>query len=250
VIHRGLITALRTLTIIPIPGKGTRYNYLSLPWFSVVGAGIGLTQLLAMIAIYRIAPEQPFLGALFVTFVNFYFTGGLHIDGLADTADAFGTPQTKEKTLAILKDPHLGAFGTAAMTLGLLWRTGIYAAWYTSSRLLLFTGAFLLSRIIQGILLSLLPYARGSQGKASGFRGPWWVLAILFLELSMVCIYLISQFSARIVLLPLVLGVLGFVPICFRYVKGVGGITGDGIGACTEIFELLWLTTFVIMQQI
>ena len=56
-----------------------------------------------------------FLTAVFIVLTGIVLTGGLHLDGWADTGDAFFSYRDREKRLEILEDPRLGAFGTMAL---------------------------------------------------------------------------------------------------------------------------------------
>lgn len=122
----GLLSAIRTLTIIPIPGSETEKPYQALPWFVLVGAGLGLFHYSAAVAILYFSPGFKPLVGIFLVAGNYLLSGGMHLDGLADSADALGTPHSSEKTLAILKDPHIGSFGTIALCLTVMWRILVY----------------------------------------------------------------------------------------------------------------------------
>ena len=57
------------------------------------------------------------LTAVFIVLAGIILTGGLHLDGWADTGDAFFSYRDRDKRLEILEDPRLGAFGTMALVL-------------------------------------------------------------------------------------------------------------------------------------
>jgi adenosylcobinamide-GDP ribazoletransferase len=88
-------------------------------WFPVVGLVIGLILALSAVAWNRIA-DPTLVGSALVLAVWVGLTGGLHLDGLSDCADSFFTPVTREKRLAIMSDPHIGAFGVIGLILALL----------------------------------------------------------------------------------------------------------------------------------
>ena len=115
------------LTRVPV-GLGAAPLPLStaVPWFPVVGAGIGA----AVAGIYAGAewglPPVP-AAALAVAF-GLVLTGAFHLDGLADVADAVAGGSTRERRLEILDDSRLGTFGTAAVALQLMIQATAIAA--------------------------------------------------------------------------------------------------------------------------
>jgi cobalamin synthase len=139
--------AIRTLTIIPIPGKDPERKFLALPWFPLIGAGIGLLHVSGNYLFTLLPAKTPTLEAVFLCALNYIITGALHLDGLADTADAFGTLRTREKTLLILKDPHMGTFGVAALVFAILWRTLVYQLLIDQNGLFWIVYAMVFSRI-------------------------------------------------------------------------------------------------------
>ena len=116
-------------------------------------------------------------------------TGGIHLDGLCDTADALASHQSRERKLEILKDSHLGAFGAMACALYLLLT---FALWWEvdgGDRLpLCLCLVPVLSRGLSGLAAFTMPNARGSgllcaftapadQNKGRVVMGAWAVLA-------------------------------------------------------------------------
>ncbi|HEY7737160.1 MAG TPA: adenosylcobinamide-GDP ribazoletransferase [Candidatus Limnocylindrales bacterium] len=100
--------ALATLTRFPVGGTiGTEPGAA---WFAVVGALVGVTGLVGL----EVARPLPLLGALLAVGAMAIVTGGLHLDGLADTADALVAPDPATADRA-RKDPALGVAGGAAL---------------------------------------------------------------------------------------------------------------------------------------
>jgi len=118
---RGLIVALQFLTRLPVPAlKDYRDEdaRCAVPWFPVVG---GLLGGLLMGAVWLGAHVDPWLGALCGLLVWVGASGALHLDGLADLADALGAAhRDRERFLSVLADPHLGVFGVVTLVLQLL----------------------------------------------------------------------------------------------------------------------------------
>ena len=117
---RGLILALGFLTRLPLPAVRDYQPAefaRALVWFPaaglVVGAAVALAAALG-------AALDPWLGALAGVVMWAWITSGLHLDGLADTADALGAAhRDPARFLAVLADPHVGSFGVIALVLQL-----------------------------------------------------------------------------------------------------------------------------------
>lgn len=117
---RGLILALGFLTRLPLPAvRDYQPAELAraLVWFPaaglVVGAAVALAAALGAVL-------DPWLGALAGVAMWAWITSGLHLDGLADTADALGAAhRDPARFLAVLADPHVGSFGVIALVLQL-----------------------------------------------------------------------------------------------------------------------------------
>ncbi len=115
---RGLILALQFLTRLPtprVPDFRPEDLAASAAWFPVVGALVGVA-VAAALAIGLLI--DPWLGALAGLFVWVWITGALHLDGLADLADALGAAhRDPQRVLEVLRDPHIGTFGVVAIVL-------------------------------------------------------------------------------------------------------------------------------------
>jgi adenosylcobinamide-GDP ribazoletransferase len=238
----GLVSAIRTLTILPVPGREPDKRYKALPWFAIAGLGIGSVQYAAAKGLTCLPAQLSIFGGLLLAVINYAFTGAMHLDGLADSADAFGTFNTREKTLAILKDSHIGSFGAAAIVLIIIWRIIAYQQIININQAIWIIYAPGISRILQGFILLLFPYPRGSEGKAYGFKGPFWVSIILILQTIIIEAFILYKHGPYTAILPLALGLVIIAWLLIVSMRRIGGITGDCIGAITELFECAFLT--------
>lgn len=118
---RSLILAVQFLTRLPTPQLKTfdpAWLADAARWFAPVGLLVGAVVWLAVLAGSLL---DPWLGALLGLLAWLWVTGGLHLDGLADLADAQGAAhRSRERFLEVLKDPHLGSFGVMSMAMQLI----------------------------------------------------------------------------------------------------------------------------------
>jgi adenosylcobinamide-GDP ribazoletransferase len=237
----GLTTAFRTLSIFPLPGKAVENPASggmasSLPWFPCVGLVIGAC-LYGMTALAGLSPWGAWPGgaAFVVTLGGVVLTRGFHLDGLADTADAFGSLAPRERMLEIMKDSRVGTFGVLAVVavLGAKWVA--VARLVESGTAVWVIAACVVSRTAQVELAVSLPYARAKGGTARGFiegarglhRFAAWMLA-----LAIVAAACGPVGAAALVGGWLLVRVLGW-----RFKGILGGVTGDLLGASSELIE-------------
>jgi adenosylcobinamide-GDP ribazoletransferase len=253
---RGLISALRTLSRIPCPGRDSDSLADALPFFPWIGALLGCLTLAVFLLGRLILPEGLIPSALAVLFLA-WLTRGLHLDGLADAADALGGGYTIERRLAIMKDPHVGAFGVITLIGAILLKVAAFFAFYQVGffyieiaaapwrQLLGITLPFIVSRTVQVWLCTSLPYARTTGGTAGPFVGGarWTHLGGALAGALFLCA-LIHPVAGPLLLafgLILGLGLRRFFRIRF------GGITGDLLGASNEIVEVTGLILYTVL---
>ena len=112
--------AWQLLTTLPLPGRlasgitSTRFGS-SLHWFPVVGFLFGACLLLIDRLLETLFPPVILNMVLLALYV--LVTGGLHLDGWADTVDALAGGRDSEHRLAILRDSHIGALGATGLVL-------------------------------------------------------------------------------------------------------------------------------------
>ncbi|RMH50453.1 MAG: adenosylcobinamide-GDP ribazoletransferase [Zetaproteobacteria bacterium] len=122
---RGLIAAFGLLSRIPLPRSmqaGEGDLDAAGAWFPLVGLTLGALSWIAAASLSLLGAD-PWVGALALILLWLAFTGGLHLDGAADLADALGAAHRDPTRLqAVLKDPHIGSFGATALATILLTR--------------------------------------------------------------------------------------------------------------------------------
>lgn len=224
-----LILAIQFLTRLPTPQVRTFSPALlteAAIWFPLVGLLIGsLLWLTGNLA----SAVDPWLAALLVTSLWIAVTGGLHLDGLADLADALGAAhRDPERLLAVMKDPHLGSFGVLALLQQVLTKLIL-------CRLLL-TSPWLPSLILipawarWGVLYWSHRLPPLAPGMAEAFR---WHLRPLHYWAWLLPLAALSAWLAPALLLAPAL-----VWLWARYLlRRVGGVSGDCLGAGIERVE-------------
>ena len=233
---RGLVTALRTLTILPVPGDDSETPADALPWFPAIGAALGII-ICGLLGVMEYLTKSSPGPAVVAVAASVFLTRGLHLDGLADCADAFWGGWDRERILAIMKDSALGTFGTIALVLVLLAKWCSIAALIDSGALNWIIIAMTVSRAVQVDLATGHDYARPEGGTGARFIGEatrsHWVPAA-WTTVALVVIF--GGFSWRPIItlfLALALG-RGFGQLCR---KKAGGMTGDLLVAANEIIE-------------
>jgi adenosylcobinamide-GDP ribazoletransferase len=167
-------------------------------------------------------------------------TRGLHVDGLADVMDALGASRDRVRRLAIMKDPHMGAFGVMAIVADLLLKAVALSHLAALNRWSIALIPFIASRTAQVLLATTLPYARQEGGKAAAFvqdaRPYHLILAII------AAIAFCMAAASLTGLLLLAQGLLIALLLRFWMKHHFGGVTGDLLGASNEIIETGLLT--------
>jgi adenosylcobinamide-GDP ribazoletransferase len=233
----GLVLALQFLTRLPLS--------VQCPWtpatrrwavrsYPLVGMLLG--GLLAVVAVLLEGVLPAPLLVLMLLTLWVALSGGLHLDGLMDVADALGSNAPLERRWTIMKDPHVGSFGILALIFLLLWKAALlYALIDASASLLLLVMVLALGRFAAVALLVLAPAAH-AQGMAAS-----WKCDLAPLDL----------WLAALPLLPLAVLVpgagwlcLALAPFMALYAWGMlrafKGINGDIVGTVIEGGEL-WL---------
>lgn len=235
---RDVLTAFRTLTILPLPGEDTRDLSRTLFYFPLVGAFLGFVAVLVFAGAERLEAGHPqIVAALSVALIT-WFTGCLHVDGLGDVADAFGAGKSKEQILEILKDPRMGSFGVTAIVLGLLLKVWCWQEFFARGEVGVVVWSLVFARSMQGLLIAFVPNAR--KGSIAGafavrtFSGKAVVILSFLLTAMAGAVH--ASFSSAVVFASSAL--IASALFGLYCVKKIDGITGDCVGAANELAEL------------
>ena len=230
---RSLLSTIQFLTRLPVPGAGpaAANRPHALLWYPWVGGIIGA---LATALAWPLALTDPLLAGSAWVVAMLWLSGGLHLDGLADTADAWvGGLGDPDRTLTIMKDPRCGPAGVTAIVGLLLLKLAACVVLVRTQQWLLLIWAPALSRSAAPLLFATTAYVRqGGLGSSlvTTRRSP-------ALALSLCGVFLVSALLGPHGLLMLLLS--GTVCLFLRrqFVHRIGGITGDTVGAAIELVE-------------
>jgi len=206
-------------------------------WFPVVGAIVGL---IVAEALWTGAQASPWIGALLALIAWVWVTGGLHLDGLSDIADALGVAhRSPERFLEVLRDPHIGAFGTIAIVLQLIAKLVLLAAVATPPALaavVLIAAWARWGAIVWTVTVT--PLATGTGERFS------WHIDRRAIVVEGVVLAVLSAWLAPLLLLALL--VVPAIAAFWKY--RVGGVTGDCLGAGIEVVETLLLLIIALQM--
>lgn len=227
------VLALQFLTRLPTPQVRDFHPEdlsRSAVWFPAVGLIVGgIVALAAALG----GARDPWLGALFGTLAWTWVTGALHIDGLADLADALGAGHSRpERIREVLADPRCGSFAVVVIVLQLL--TKLVALRALSSGSLLWTLPWVSAAARLGPLYwvsALPPFAPNTDEPGSGERFAWHI-PTRAIPLWAVVLGLLALTHP-----PLLLA--GFLLAAWHLflARTLGGQTGDALGAGIEVVE-------------
>lgn len=227
------------------PGNMSR----TLKYYPVVGFIVGAALILLILILQMFAQYHTFyIAGLAVTFWVL-ITGGLHLDGVADMADAWvGGLGDKEKILKIMKDPVCGPFGVMAIVFVIILKT-IFIFELLNINFYLILIPPLLARSWVVVLLMITPYVR-EQGMGSNLiaieqKHKNIISVIIFSILLFVLLsFLVSiAISLFIVLISVLFAYLYRMKVMQR----LDGVTGDVAGAFIEYMELIVLFSMVTL---
>lgn len=245
------IVAFSMYSKIPMPiadwnKENMKYALCFFPW---VGMVVGAVEF----GWFKLASFLQF-GDLFraavMVLIPLLITGGIHMDGLLDTADALSSWRDRERRLEILKDSHAGAF---AVIVGLGFMAACLggASEVTAEVVPVLCFAFAIARTLSAISIANFTHANPS-GTAAAFGSNSYKKRVN----TIMVLYLIVYFGAILFISPLYGGVMilaalatfgYYYRLCMKY---FGGMTGDLAGFFTCTSELMMVLSVVIVSRI
>ncbi|MDW0108607.1 adenosylcobinamide-GDP ribazoletransferase [Sporosarcina aquimarina] len=245
----GILLALQFFTSIPIRNelpmerRHVTAMYGALPF---VGALIGL----AMFASIWLSDWLGFgalLTAVLTLTVGIALTGGLHLDGVADTSDAYFSYRDQQRRHEILADPRIGAFGTLGLIVFILLKFALLQELIAGNHVdLIFLIAVPFFARGAMVLYFVLTKPAKTNGMAYFFleklnRGPLIGWTIVWMAGGLIAIAIVLES----IVLPIgIAGVIVLALLLYRSwtIRNFGGVTGDLSGAFIEGMEVvLWI---------
>ena len=252
---KNFITALQFLTVVTVKknhdvGEGDLAK--SMVWFPMVGFLIGVV-LVYMDKVFALIVLPQSIANLLLLVIALLITRALHIDGLADTLDGMMGGHDHTSRLAIMKDSRIGTAGVLGIVCVLSLKYLCLNSLYNSDKVTALLLAPMLARWAQTFMVFRTNYGR-EHGMGKAFVGhlrtsSFAVVSAIAAGLSA---FVIVREDVRSVVLffCLISGVVLLTYAGRRYlIHKLGGMTGDAIGAVSELNEVLVLLLFVIFSN-
>lgn len=245
----GLALAVSWLTVVPMPAPGEVDRGLArraLYWAPVLGAGLGLLAAAGLAALHAAGTPQ-LLAGLAVVAMLAALTRGMHLDGLADTADGLGCYGGAARALAVMRDGCAGPFAVVTLVLVLAAQAAALGVLAETGRLLTVVLAVTSGRVAMGwCARTAVPPARteglgalvaGSQPAAVPVA---WTSVLLAAGL------LAVPGRAWQGALAVGLAAAGVVALSAHTRRRFGGVTGDVLGAASELASTVVLVVCAV----
>lgn len=245
---KSFLIAVSMYSKIPVPSVEWEKDAMkyAMCFFPVIGVVTGAVSFVAAYGLRTYTHCGSFFFGAVMTAIPVLITGGIHLDGFADTVDALSSYGDREKKLEILKDPHTGAFALIGVCTYLI----LNLAFWSEAKLSVFPAAaciYPFSRALSGIAVVSFPPAKKS-GLLRTFqdgaqkRRVCTVLTV-WAVLSGVLLVWLSPVPGTAALAA---GLLVFGYYYRMAVRQFGGATGDLAGYFLQLCELVMLAAVVI----
>ncbi|MCK5097605.1 MAG: adenosylcobinamide-GDP ribazoletransferase [Desulfobacteraceae bacterium] len=230
-------SALQFITIIPT-GKSSHFSASGMiRFFPVVGLVIGI-----LLIVFDLIVSIFFYEGIVVLFDVLFLvaiTGAFHLDGVGDTADGIFSHRSREKALLIMKDSRTGMMGLVAVVCTLavkfagIYSVKVYCSSVTAMLFFLIIPAYARASMIFGI--KFLNYGRESGTGYDFFTRELKLKDFIWL---LIPVILSAFIGYKFFIINISFGLMVFVILCF-YKEKMNCITGDMLGAMTEVIEAL-----------
>jgi adenosylcobinamide-GDP ribazoletransferase len=246
---KDFLQALSFLTILPfgkISPSEDKELARSMAFFPLAGLVIGLLLAIGYCLLSLILPKPV---TLWLTIgLLALLTRGLHLDGFADTIDGLACGGPKEKILEVMRDSRIGAFGV----ISLIFLIGAkYLALDKISPQSIPYSLMLMAVMGRNSMVLVCyrsPYARSDEGLGKPFTENLGSREIVLASASAFGIALLLM-GVKGVSVFLGMGIFSLGYRAF-FIKKLGGVTGDILGAADELAELLCLLLLIILEPI
>lgn len=231
-------------------------------WFPAVGFVIGIFNALCYIITKYLTNAAPdnitiLLPAVICVLGNCLITGAMQLDGFSDSCDGLYSVRSKEKMLDIMKDSRSGSFGVAGVFFNLAVRISLIIAIGSKFGFWPLLAAIIagpvIGKTVSGFIIKFSKDARGGQGMGSMFIGKIGTASILIcILIGLGFVFLIPyilispEYSMMFIIAFLLATAISFL-YKMSVDKKIGGMTGDTIGAISEIADISFSLFFIII---
>lgn len=229
------------LTVLPV-ARGIPMNApdlgRSMAFFPAIGLALGLGLVVLNSVLGALIPRSVLDCLLVLILIT--ATGGLHLDGIADLIDGLAGGKDREGVLRIMKDSRVGAMGAVGLVMILLLKylSLVNIPLEMKSAALIFTPAA--GRWAQVVLAAYSPYVRAEGGGSGGAFVEHVGEREALIATGTILLAGFVLFGLKAFFLLLLLGLAAMVLMRFFHLR-LGGVTGDVLGASTELVEVFTL---------
>jgi len=241
---RLFFTALQFFTRLPIPGwVGFDPAWLNQAsrYFPLVGLVVAAITGATYAAASLLLPAP--VAVILSTAAGIYATGAFHEDGFADMCDGFGGGMTPERVLEIMKDSRIGAYGAIGTICLLALKLTTLSMLPPLAAIGALFVAHPLSRLMATSLIWRLDYAR-AEGKAKPLAqkmsGAEFLLAAVTAILPALAVVALQWLTWAALIAGVGLAVIATIWLARKFVRHIGGYTGDCLGAVQQVSEVMF----------
>ena len=247
---RSIAMAFLMFSRIPMPRvewkkENMRYMLAALP---LVGAVIGAALFIWTWICLKLKIGQTLFAAGYAL-IPLAVSGGIHMDGFCDTADALSSHQTPERKKEILKDSHSGAFAVISFGIYLLSYFALSSELETAYKTALYMGIVHIASRAVGALISTLTVSAHegllSSFTSAGSKAAVWILLAVF----MLCAATLIYISPIVGAVMTIAAIIAFFALRHMAIKQFGGMSGDIAGFSIQMCELIMLAAFVFCSK-
>ena len=223
----------------------------SVKYFPAIGAILGIICAIVVGTINFL--HLPLLTGAIGFATQIILTGGIHCDGLMDSADGLFSGREREKILEIMKDSRAGSFGVvsmilvAAIEISTLIELALLSSWFLCAAIY---SAPIIARLMMVVTIGAFPYARPS-GMGKAFAQFTTRLTIIFATCETILLLLPLYFIGKKFLICAASASLIALIVTWKFAsfstEKIGGVTGDVYGAVTMLAEMFVLITFLLI---
>ena len=243
----GCRLALSTLTVLPMPvGRVDRAAArVAMGGAPLVGALLGVLVAGAGAGLSRLG-AAPLVAAGVGVGVLAAATRGLHLDGLADTADGLGSSGPADRVLAVMRSPEIGPFGVAVLVVVLLVQVAALAQLIEAGRWLAVGLGVAVGRVALtwGCRRGVPPARPDGLGALVAGTVPGWLCLLWTVVAASLAAVAVPAAAAGVG--AVLLAVAAAVLLLGRARRRIGGVTGDVLGALCEVAVLVAWVVFAL----